>query len=247
MKLVREKAPSYLVMALDGPRSKLMRREWFPDYKANRGKAPLPEEFGQQFSRCLEVTQALGIPMVSHPRWEADDVIATILRKAKEHPETKDCEFVIVTKDKDLHQLVRNRVTCYDPMDDVVVDKKGVKEKWGVGPEHLHGLFVLAGDSSDNIKGVPGIGPKGAAKLILENGDFETFLERLRLGWFPKLSKKFKGVDIDLLKKLFRLKSDLEITLPISKMEFRGLTYSAALPLFKVLAFKRLVYNAESK
>jgi len=148
------------------------RNEIYSEYKANR-TAP-PEELIPQFALIREATEAFCLPQVELAGYEADDLIATYTRLAAERGE----EVVIVSSDKDMMQLIRPGVTMFDPIKYKVIGPPEVFEKFGVLPEKVVDIQSLAGDSTDNVPGVPGIGVKTAAQLITEYGDLDTLLAR---------------------------------------------------------------------
>ena len=148
------------------------RNDIFEDYKANRDETP--DDLAPQFAYIREATRAFNVPVVEEEGFEADDIIATYVRVAREHGD----EVVIVSSDKDLMQLVGGHITMFDPMKSRAIGPDEVQEKFGVGPERVIDVQSLAGDSVDNIPGVPGIGVKTAALLINEYGDLDTLLER---------------------------------------------------------------------
>ena len=148
------------------------RNDIFPDYKANRSEPP--EELVPQFALIREATRAFNIPCIELPGFEADDLIATFARMAREEGH----EVVIVSSDKDLMQLVGDRVSMLDPAKNLKIGRDEVIAKFGVGPESVIDVQALAGDSTDNVPGVPGIGVKTAAELIRTYGDLDTLLER---------------------------------------------------------------------
>ncbi|NNU15747.1 DNA polymerase I [Parvularcula sp. ZS-1/3] len=148
------------------------RNDLYADYKANRDEPP--EDLRPQFSVIRDATRAFGLPCKEEEGFEADDIIATYAREASE----RGAEVVIVSSDKDLTQLVTDKVVMFDPMKNKIIDTDGVIEKFGVGPEKMIDLQALMGDSTDNVPGVPGIGPKTAATLLDEYGTLEELLER---------------------------------------------------------------------
>ncbi len=152
--------------------SQTFRKELYPDYKANRS-AP-PEDLVPQFGLIRQATQAFNLPCIEKEGFEADDIIATYARLAEEAGAT----VTIVSSDKDLMQLVTNQVSMYDGMKDKQISIPEVIEKWGVPPEKMIDLQSLTGDSTDNVPGIPGIGPKTAAQLLEEFGDLDTLLAR---------------------------------------------------------------------
>lgn len=169
-KILEEEKPEYLAVAFDlgGP---TIRHETYEDYKATRPR--MPEDLVEQLPLIQQLCSAFGIPVISLPRYEADDIISTLAARARE----QDLDVVIVTVDKDLYQLVSDRVSLLDTRDMTLIDPAVVKEKWGVKPEQIVDVLSLIGDSSDNIPGAPGIGEKGAKSLIAEHGSLENLLE----------------------------------------------------------------------
>jgi DNA polymerase-1 len=148
------------------------RNKIYPDYKAHR--PPAPDDLIPQFSLIRDAVRAFDLPCLEQAGFEADDLIATYAREAGERGATT----TIVSSDKDLMQLVTDRVTMYDTMKDRRIGIPEVIEKFGVPPEKVVEVQALAGDSTDNVPGVPGIGVKTAAQLIVEYGDLETLLFR---------------------------------------------------------------------
>ena len=151
---------------------KTFRSDIYPDYKANR--PPPPEELIPQFDLIREATRAFNVPCIELAGYEADDLIATYARLARERGQ----EVTVVSSDKDLMQLVREGVAMLDPVKNRTIGLEQVVERFGVPPEKVIDVQSLAGDSTDNVPGVPGIGVKTAAQLIAEYGDLDTLLER---------------------------------------------------------------------
>lgn len=152
--------------------SKTFRNELYDLYKANR-TAP-PEDLVPQFGLIREATRAFNLPCIETEGFEADDIIATYARQA----EAIGADVTIISSDKDLMQLVTANVHMYDAMKDKQIGIPDVIEKWGVGPEKMIDLQAMTGDSTDNVPGIPGIGPKTAAQLLEEYGDLDTLLTR---------------------------------------------------------------------
>jgi DNA polymerase-1 len=167
-KLLREESPDCALVVFD-PRGKTRRHALFAEYKA--GRDAQPEDLSAQFPLVRELLAALRVPIVEVPGYEADDVIATLVERAP-----KGAEIAIVSTDKDLLQLVSERVTLLDGMKDRRFGPGEVAERFGVPPERVLDLRALVGDPSDNIPGVKGIGEKGAAKLLEKWRDLETLL-----------------------------------------------------------------------
>ena len=166
-----EDAPSHLAVIFDHS-GKSFRNDLYPQYKAHR--PPAPEDLVPQFSIIRDATRAFGTPCIEKENYEADDIIATYARMA----EAKGADVTIVSSDKDLMQLVSDKVSMFDAMKNKRIQAPEVEEKFGVGPDKVIDIQSLAGDSVDNVPGVPGIGVKTAALLINEYGDLNTLLAR---------------------------------------------------------------------
>src|SRR5215468_2154874 len=166
-----EERPTHLAVVFDKS-EKTFRTELYPQYKAHRPDPP--DDLIPQFALIREAVHAFDIPCVEQGGFEADDLIATYARQASEVGAT----VTIVASDKDLMQLIDDRVVMYDTMKDRRIGRAEVIEKFGVPPEKVIDVQSLIGDSTDNVPGVPGIGVKTAAQLISEYGDLETLLKR---------------------------------------------------------------------
>ncbi|UXM95265.1 DNA polymerase I [Bartonella sp. HY329] len=164
-------APTHFAVIFDYS-SATFRKEIYPEYKANRS-AP-PEELIPQFGLIRQATQAFNLPCIEKEGFEADDIIATYAKQASD----VGARVTIVSSDKDLMQLVNDHVGLYDGMKDRHIDVSAVIEKWGVGPEKMVDLQALMGDSTDNVPGIPGIGPKTAAQLIEQFGNLDNLLAK---------------------------------------------------------------------
>jgi len=171
MKLIEDTQADHIACIFDRGR-KTFRNDIYPEYKAHR--PPPPDDLIPQFKLVRDATEAMNVPAIGLEGYEADDIIATLARQA----EARGWEVTIVSSDKDLMQLVGDRVTMLDAMKNRVVGPDQVVEKFGVGPEKVIDVQALAGDSSDNVPGVQGIGVKTAAQLIGEYGDLDTLLAR---------------------------------------------------------------------
>ena len=169
LRLIEEKQPTHLGVVMD-PGGKNFRHEIFPEYKAHR--PPIPDDLREQLPLVRRAILALSLPLIELAGHEADDVIATLVQRALE----QGYAVIIVSGDKDLMQLVGDRVTLYDPMKEVVYDAAMVEEKMGVPPAKVGDLLALMGDASDNIPGVSGVGQKTAAKLLAEHESLEQLL-----------------------------------------------------------------------
>ena len=171
LKLLNEKNPEHAAVAFDA-KGPSFRHDLDADYKAQR--PPMPPDLIPQVPYVKRLARDLGLPVLEVEGYEADDILATLARRGRE----QGLDVVLVTGDKDLLQLVSPHVTVYDPVQEKVYGPAEVEERFGVGPERLGDVLALMGDASDNIPGVPGVGPKTATKLIREYGDLETLLAR---------------------------------------------------------------------
>lgn len=171
VKLLNDFQARHIAVVFDAARRNF-RYDIYSDYKANR--AETPEDLIPQFPLIREATEAFSVPAVEQEGFEADDLIAAYARRARD----EGYDVVIVGSDKDLYQLIREGVTIYDPMKSSFVGPEEVFEKFGVPPEKVIDVQSLAGDSTDNIPGVPGIGVKTAAQLIGEYGSLDALLDR---------------------------------------------------------------------
>lgn len=170
MNLLKERQPKHVAVCFD-PSGPTFRNDMFPEYKANR-TAP-PDDMRPQFALCKEAVEALGLPALEIGGYEADDVIGTLARRWNAQSEAH--QTLIVTADKDMMQLVDDRTTMWDGKEKNTA-REQVIERFGVPPERVADVLGLAGDSSDNIPGVPGIGEKTAAKLLQTHADMEALL-----------------------------------------------------------------------
>jgi DNA polymerase-1 len=236
-KLIADHQPTYIACAFDlaGPS---FRRDLAADYKANR--APMPPDLVEQVPLVHEACEALGVPILSYERYEADDVLATLARRAVE----AGLDAVIVTGDKDFFQLVDDHVLVYNPRDDGTwFDAEGVREKFGVRPDQVVDVLALMGDAIDNVKGVPGIGEKGARDLIATHGSLDALLEAA-----PTLTQKryreallAHADDARQSRELVRLHTDVPVTLDLDAVRYAGPSQARCFALFSRLGFRSLV------
>ena len=159
LKLVEDSDADYIAVIFDAGR-RSFRNDLYPEYKAHR--PPPPPELVPQFALIREATRACNVPAIEREGFEADDLIAAYAKVAS----ALGAEVTIVSSDKDLMQLVGGKVTMHDPIKNRRIGEAEVREKFGVGPDKVVDVQALAGDSSDNVPGVPGIGVKTAAELI---------------------------------------------------------------------------------
>ncbi len=213
MKLLKSNKSSHIAVVFDAAR-KTFRQDIYKEYKTNRKETP--EDLIPQFPIIREAVKAFDIPCLEMEGYEADDLIATYARLGVE----KGIEVTIVSADKDLMQLVGTGVKLIDPMKDREIDEKVVFEKFGVTPDKVIEVQALAGDSSDNIPGVPGIGPKIAAELINQFGDVENLLKNASTIKQEKRKRSLiENAELALIsKQLVTLKKDVPVTVPVDDL-----------------------------
>ncbi len=197
---------------------KTFRNDIYPDYKANR--PPPPEELVPQFDLIREATRAFNVPCIELAGYEADDLIATYARLARERGQ----EVTVVSSDKDLMQLVAAGVAMFDPVKNRAIGRDQVIERFGVPPEKVIDVQALAGDPTDNVPGVPGIGVKTAAQLIQEYGDLDTLLERAGEIKQPKRRQNLIefAEQARISRKLVTLEQDVPIEVPLDDLKLRA-------------------------
>ena len=227
--------PTHLAVIFDYS-SKTFRNELYPEYKANRS-AP-PEDLIPQFGLIRQATKAFDLPCIEMEGFEADDLIATYCRLARE----AGADATIISSDKDLMQLVGPGVTMYDTMKDKRIGPAEVIEKFGVPPEKVIDVQALAGDSVDNIPGVPGIGVKTAAQLIGEYGDLESLLARAGEIKQPKRREALieNAEAARLSRKLVTLDQNVPLEVPIDELAVRERDGPRLIGFCKVLEFAAL-------
>lgn len=236
LKLLEDEQPEHVVVAMDARRS-TWRNKIYPQYKANR--PPMPDDLVQQLPYFTQVLEALGVPFLSCEGYEADDLIATLVKEAKK----KGFAAVIISGDKDLMSLVDNDKVV---MDDTLKGKNytilEVEKKFGVSGEKLLDLLALAGDKSDNVPGIKGVGPKTALALLQEFGSLENLLAHAdqikRQGWREKV---LAGRDDA---RLSRILVSLDDHVPLEKnvedLSRGNMDYQGLQNLFQKLEFYRL-------
>ena len=170
--LLRDRTPDYLAMVMDVSDKTVFRVEIDPEYKANRD--PSPEDLGPQIDRIVSILEMMRVPILRKPGFEADDLLATLCRQFA----APDLTVVLVSKDKDLDQLLGDHVRMYDPGKDREMDAATLLEEKGFGAEQAVEAQMLMGDSTDNIKGVTGVGPKKAAQLLAKYGSVAAIIDR---------------------------------------------------------------------
>jgi len=237
LKLLREEKPDYLAVVIDvsGDRE-TFRSEIYPEYKAHREKPP--ETFGPQVQRCVRLLEAIGTPVVGEAGVEADDVIASIVERHKDDPELR---IRIVSKDKDLQQLlIPGRVELYDAHTGEVIDAAALREKKGVAPEQVVDMLALAGDAVDNVPGVPGVGEKTAAKLIAEYGSLDELMAHAEQIKGKRGERLREAKDLlPISRSLVTLKRDVDVDLDFDRADVSRLQLAPLGPILQQLGFNR--------
>jgi len=235
-KLLNEHKPEFIAASFDLP-GRTFRDDLVADYKANR--TPMPDELAQQIPMVHAACEALGVPILTSERYEADDVIGTLAEKAA----AAGFEVAIVTGDKDFYQLVGGKIRVYNPKEEGTwYDTEGVKEKFGVPPELVVDVLALMGDTIDNIKGVPGIGEKGARELIVQYGSLENLLahasevkhKRYREGLLANVDNARQS------RELARIRIDVPVEFDAESMRYRGGSRDRSFQIFNELGFRTL-------
>jgi DNA polymerase-1 len=236
-KLLVDQKPDFIAASFDLP-GPTFRDAMVTDYKANR--APMPGDLAEQIPWVHAACEALGVPIIVAEGFEADDVIGTITERAA----GEGYQVAIVTGDKDLYQLVRDGVRVFNPRDEGTwYDNAGVKEKFGVSPDQVIDVLALTGDTIDNIKGVPGIGEKGARELITTYGSLEQVIAQA--AEIPQ--KKYREALLAHLDdarqsfELARIRRDVPVPFDLDAFRYRGPSRERCYELFSSLGFRTLV------
>jgi len=242
MKLLDDTDADRIAVIFDRAR-KTFRSDIYADYKANR--PPPPDELIPQFALVRAATEALNVPAVDMDGFEADDLIATYARKAAE----QGAEVTIVSSDKDLMQLVGPKITMLDAMKNRVIGEAEVVEKFGVGPDRVIDVQALAGDSSDNVPGVQGIGVKTAAQLIEEYSDLDSLLERASEIKQPKRREKLiEQADMARISRdLVTLRDDAPVETGLDDFHVREPEADVLLGFLQAQGFKSLVVQWQAR
>jgi len=240
---LRDTSVEELIAVLFDAKRLTFRNEIYKDYKAHRPDAP--EELIPQFAIIRDAVRAFNVPCIEMEGFEADDLIATYARQAS----AEGIDVVVISADKDLMQLVRPGVTMIDPMKNRAIGPEQVKEKFGVGPDKVIDVQALAGDSSDNVPGVPGIGVKTAAELILQYGDLETLLAKAGEIKQPKRRENLlANADLARISKLLvTLKDDVPVEKTLADLKWHEPDPETLLKFIADQGFKSLIGKVTAK
>jgi DNA polymerase-1 len=238
--LIREYRPEHMAVVFDA-RGKTFRHELYPEYKANRPS--MPEELAAQVEPLHAVVRAMGLPLLQVPDVEADDVIGTLARQAGE----QGMDTVISTGDKDMAQLVNAHVSLVNTMSQTSLDEAGVEEKFGVTPGQIIDYLALTGDSSDNIPGVPRVGPKTAAKWLGTFGSLDNLIAHAgdikgKVG--ESLREHLE--QLPLSRELTTIRCNLELDSAPADLQVQAADKDALRTLYAGLEFTRLLDELDS-
>ena len=221
-KIIRDESPDYLVIAMDS-KAKTFRHEMYNEYKANRPK--MPDEIAYQIPILKEIIDYLGVELIERPGYEADDIMGSLSKVA----ESNEIESYIVSGDKDMLQMVNDNIIVYAPgnrfQPTTKFKKEEVKGKMGVYPERIIDLLSLIGDTSDNIPGVRGVGPKTAIKLIEQFDSLDKLIDNIDEIKNDRIKNLIKeNIDsLSLSKKLVTIKADMDIAFSKEDFEFKSI------------------------
>ena len=233
--LIQRQKPDMLVVAMDS-KAPTFRSEIFADYKAHR--PPMPEDMPKQIDRIEQILNAMRIPILRVDGFEADDLIGTLAKKAA----SDGYESLLCSKDKDLLQLIDERIRLYDIKTDTATDKKAMLEKMGVKPEQFIDVLALQGDTADNVPGVPDVGPKTALGWIQKYGSIENLYEHI-----DEIKSK-RGDNLRQFKEqammsreLVIIKTDVPMEIDYKAYELQKYDEAKLTEVFNELGFNRLL------
>jgi len=233
-RLLKEYDPQHVAVVFDA-KGKTFRDELYSEYKAHR--PPMPGELRSQIEPIHAMVEAMGFPLLMVEGVEADDVIGTLARQA----EAVGMDVLISTGDKDIAQLVSRHITLVNTMTETVMDKAGVEEKFGVKPEQIIDYLALIGDTSDNVPGVPKVGPKTAAKWLVEYGSLDAIIEQAdlikgKIGEY--LRESIASGQLALSRKLVTIKCDVALEQGPTELERKPADIEALKRYYSELEFK---------
>ena len=247
-KLLHEYQPDHIAVIFDA-KGKTFRHDLYEPYKANR--AVMPEELQTQIAPLHEIIQAMGLPLIMQSGVEADDIIGTLAHLANQH----NHPVLISTGDKDMAQLVNKNIRLINTMSNTIMDEQGVFEKFGVHPHQIIDYLTLIGDTSDNVPGVPGVGPKTAAKWLKQYETLDNIIKH-----HQEIPGKIQGAltrhlpEFELMKKLIIIKTDLDLNINIltdfnihnnTKTATKNYDHEKLMTLFTQLEFKNWIIQPE--
>jgi len=231
-KLLKDYPTEHMVVVFDA-KGKTFRDELYPEYKANR--PPMPDDLRQQVEPILEIVRDMGLPLLQVEGVEADDVIGTLAREAA----ARQQEVVISTGDKDMAQLVDSYISLINTMTDTKMDEEGVFTRFGVRPDQIIDYLALVGDTSDNVPGVPKVGPKTAAKWLAEFNHLDAIIENAE-SFKGKIGENLRSSleQIPLSRELVTIRSDLKLNQHVDDLRIGEANRDALINWFKRFDFK---------
>ena len=240
-RLVQDYQPEYVAVVFD-PKGGTFRNDLYPEYKANRDE--MPEELASQIKPLHDIIKAQGFPLIIEQGFEADDVIGTLSQQA----ETAGMKVVVSTGDKDMAQLVNENITLINTMNNKIMDIPGVKEKFDVTPEQIIDYLTLVGDTSDNIPGVPKVGPKTAAKWLNEYGTLDNIIKNAE-AIKGKVGENLRNHldNIPLCKELVTIRCDVAIAETPTELVMNERDNIALKDLYSEFELKRWLAEVEEK
>lgn len=231
-RLIADYQPEYMAVIFD-TKGKTFRDEIYPEYKATRQE--MPNDLVKQIAPIHEIIRAMGIPLIAIEGVEADDVIGTLA----EHATQDRIDSIVSTGDKDLAQLVNTHITLINTMTNTKLNPEGVKEKFGVPPDRIVDYLTLVGDSSDNIPGVPQVGPKTAVKWLNEYGSLDNLVTNAHK-ISGKVGENFRAslTQLPLTKSLVTIKLDVDLPIKLTELKIQNPDKTALTSLYKDMEFK---------
>ncbi len=238
--LLQQRQPSFLAVAIDGPEGATRRLDLHPDYKAER--ETMPEDLAPQIERIVELLERAGIPVIQSAGEEADDVLATCVEQLRHH----DLDIYLVSRDKDLYQLLDSRVKLFDPQKDEVIDAASLMKTKGFRPDQAVEIQTLTGDKIDNIPGIPTVGVKKACMLIHKYGTAEAVVDHAD-ELTPKLRENVLAfaAQLPLTRELVTLRRDCPIRVDPQQARSTGFKLEHLGPAFEELGFSSLRRSVE--
>jgi len=242
LNILRDRRPDYVAMTMDVSDKSVFRVDIDPQYKANRQASP--EDLPPQIDRIVSILQAMKVPIFRREGFEADDLMATLCRQCAD----KNLEVILVSKDKDLDQLLGDHVRMYDPAKDRDIDVATMTQEKGYTPEQAIDAQIIMGDSTDNVKGVPGVGPKKAAQLLQKYGNVENIIAHAD-ELTPKLRENVLAFRerLETVRRLVTLRDDVDVTFNLADAAVENFDPSAAAAILADLGLNRLLERIAAK
>lgn len=243
LKLISTRQPFYIAVAIDAGSSQ--REQIDAQYKATR--SPMPTDMPIQIARIQSMLQAIQLPTLRVDGYEADDVVATAVKRLQADPLIEESRLYICTRDKDLEALINDRVFLYDIEREEVTDADALVKKKGYRPEHVRDILALTGDASDNIAGIPGVGPKTAAKWIAQYGSLDGLLQHMNdIGGKVGQSLRDHLHVLEKSRQLVQLQTDVPLDVSLHDIQFEVGRLQHLLPIFVELGFKSLIPSTQN-